>query len=190
MNQTTTAGIDLDATAKLDQLLTRWSEAAESGVTSHEEIRDLIVAHILARRAEPSVAADERAIKDAIRAAYDDGYGHGKYDGVTDSGCSRYVGRKVEDERGQKLIAALASPAVSQMDGAAICQPPSPTCQPTTAMCQPEVSANGHDAAWQSGYRTGYETGLSDGRAEFTNPVATSPAERAAIASSAAQEAK
>jgi hypothetical protein len=42
--------------------------------------------------------------------------------------------------------------------------------------------APSRDADWQSGYKTGYETGLSDGRAEFTNPAATSPAERAALA--------
>jgi hypothetical protein len=49
----------------------------------------------------------ERLIKDAIRAAYDDGYNDGKMDG--DSGCSRYIGRNVEVERGNKLIAALAA---------------------------------------------------------------------------------
>lgn len=53
---------------------------------------------------------------------------------------------------------------------------------------QAAAHAPSRDADWQSGYKTGYETGLSDGRAEFTNPAATSPAERAAM--SAATEAK
>jgi hypothetical protein len=44
-------------------------------------------------------------------------------------------------------------------------------------------------ADWQSGYKTGYETGLGDGRAEFTNPAATSPAERASLTPTAPQAA-
>lgn len=54
---------------------------------------------------------DERAIRDAIRAAYDDGYNHAKLDG--DSGCSRYAGRRIEGERSRKLIADLAQRAAS-----------------------------------------------------------------------------
>lgn len=38
----------------------------------------------------------------------------------------------------------------------------------------------GVQSEWQNGYTAGYHTGLLDGRAEFTNPVATSPEERAA----------
>jgi hypothetical protein len=43
--------LPMEATAKLDDLLGRWAEAAELGVTSHEVIRDKIVAHILASNA-------------------------------------------------------------------------------------------------------------------------------------------
>jgi hypothetical protein len=35
-----------------------------------------------------------------------------------------------------------------------------------------------HEPSWQHGYATGYAAGLGDGRAEFTNPAATSPTER------------
>jgi hypothetical protein len=48
--------------------------------------------------------------------------------------------------------------------------------------------APSREADWQGGYKTGYETGLSDGRAEFTNPAATSPLERAAHAAHAGAE--
>lgn len=35
-----------------------------------------------------------------------------------------------------------------------------------------------HEPSWQNGYALGYHSGLGDGRAEFTNPAATSPKER------------
>lgn len=37
---------EVEFTAKLDQLLGQWSTAAQGGITSHEIIRDQIVAHV------------------------------------------------------------------------------------------------------------------------------------------------
>ena len=119
MNQTTTAGIDLD------KVLNQAGTTARLGSEKH--CRDLLLEIEkldLARRAEPSVAADERALfgfdRDDLEAIAD-GLETGYEKGVD-------VGGSPLDGNGANLIesttaaaarfirAALASPAVSQMD--------------------------------------------------------------------------
>lgn len=55
-------------------------------------------------------------ILDTVRQAYDDGYNHGRADGKDDGGCSRYAGRRVGDERGKSLIAALFPQPTTQAE--------------------------------------------------------------------------
>jgi hypothetical protein len=58
----------------------------------------------------------QRAIKDAIRAAYDAGYNHGGKDG--NLSCSRYVGGNVEIDMGNRLIAQIAAPSQTDLHAA------------------------------------------------------------------------
>lgn len=75
------------------------------------QVADLEMKLAQAQQGGGELPQDERAIRDAIRSAYDDGYNHAKME--SDSGCSRYAGRRIEDERSRKLIAALALRAAS-----------------------------------------------------------------------------
>jgi hypothetical protein len=92
-----TAHYEMEFTAELDRLLSAWSDAAENGVTSHELIREKIVAHVKSSKpvGASTVLTDER-----IDALWEEAFRHESFK----RGFARAIEREVEAQAGQNCF--------------------------------------------------------------------------------------
>ena len=92
-----TAHYEMEFTAELDRLLSAWSDAAENGVTSHELIREKIVAHVKSSKpvGASTVLTDER-----IDALWEEAFRHESFK----RGFARAIEREVEAQAGQVAV--------------------------------------------------------------------------------------
>jgi len=135
MNQTTNAGIDLDSLTKRVEGIAQWLARAGKG----NDAFDLHALIDLARRAEPSVAADERArIEEAAKAIYR------LFDGAETHPWVEGGNSNKQDDARRYARAALASPAVPE--GYKLVP-----IEPTPAQQQA-----GHDTPGAHGYNASY----------------------------------
>lgn len=97
-----TAHYEMEFTAELDRLLSAWSDAAENGVTSHELIREKIVAHVKSSKpvGASTVLTDERIAAIWHETACAEGEGTREHPAV----FARAIEREVEAQAGQNCF--------------------------------------------------------------------------------------